>query len=124
MPKAPRYIAQDDGSLLDTKTKSTILLTEFEAKQSGRIPVITFIGEDGKKCKIARWMIDETKFSFGPIKPQKKAAPPPRTALALAAPAPPANTIAMTREELLTIHNALQSAADHTLRRLVEGMRS
>ena len=134
MAKTPRYIAQEDGSLQDTKTTKTILVTEFTVKQKrGSFPKVTITNESGKKLTIARWNIDETKYQFGPVAPdhangkhRAKAvtSSTSSTSVALLAPAPPANAISMTREELLGIHNALQSGADATLRKLVENLRS
>ena len=133
MAKTPRYIAQEDGTLLDTRSKTTILVTEFSMKWSGHIQKVIITNESGKKLTIARWNIDETKYQFGPVeadhandkhRAKTVTSSTSSTSVALLAPAPPANAISMTREELLAIHNALQSAADATLRKLVENLRS
>jgi hypothetical protein len=129
--KAPRYVATAEGNLVDKKKGGQIDVAAFDLVQAGKIQVIKIEDRAGKKYRIARYMIDETAFSFGQngfTQEGKRAASTPATkvttALVHASQVPPMNAIVMTRDELLQIHGALQSAADLTLRKVVESLRN
>jgi hypothetical protein len=111
------HISKDGKVLMDRKNNTTITVAKFRVDQTHRTPCVIFNeGVEGKKrLKIARWTIDESEFSFGavglPTVTRDKMARDGDKAF-------------FTKDELIQIHQALQTAADITLKKLVGLIRS
>ncbi|MEW6511863.1 MAG: hypothetical protein AB1428_13005 [Bacteroidota bacterium] len=100
MPRSPRYKATEEGSLLDTRTGKMIEVAEFEVVKSGRMPVVKITPVEGKKIKIARYMIDEAVFQFGP----KDDTPPPAAAKRRGGPVESSGWLTYARRQRFPAH--------------------
>lgn len=119
-----RYKLTNDKTLVDTREDKTYVFEKVRAERKGRITSAIFKLHDGSDFKMALHSIDMNghDLGFGKAKATTARTTPPPASV-LPAPVPPINSICMTRDELLQIHGALQSAADVTLKRLVESLR-
>jgi hypothetical protein len=120
-----RYKLTDKGTLLDTKSDKKFMFTKVRAERKGRLTMVHFRLHDGTDVSAARHTIDTNGIDLGIGEVSAPAAKTKGTASREAIPAQVhvSVSIVMTRDELLTIHQSLQSAADLTLRKVVESLR-
>jgi len=111
------HISKDGKVLTDRKNNTTISVAKFRIDQMHRTPSVLFNeGVEGKKqLKIARWTIDESEFNFGAVEPPTAG----RERMARSD-----DKAFFTKDELISVHLALQTAADITLKKLVGLIRS
>jgi hypothetical protein len=113
--KTFKFVATPDGNLTEKKTGRTIEVASFSIARHGNFEVVSWIGRDGQKGSAARYTIDETSFNFGTAAATSR----PKADASNAVPNPRAKGIPFTKEELIQVHSALQSAADLTLKKLM-----
>jgi hypothetical protein len=128
-----RYKLTSDKTLVDTRDGKTYTFEKVKSERKGRITSVTFRMKDGFEVSAALYAIDQNGHDLGlggtPVKkakaPTKQADPPLTQTIGTfsSATLTPGSLILMTRDELLQIHHALQSAADITLRRVVESLK-
>lgn len=118
-----RYKVNTHGDLVDQETGATIQVKDWRVEKQN---MLVFMDGGGTPRRIARRMIDESAYSFGPpygspVSQEKKSTlPAVRKQPQMVQVAPPAEqSVTMTKDELIQVHTALQSAADLTLQKLV-----
>jgi hypothetical protein len=112
------YSATEDGNLVHKKTGNMIEIEKFSLEPGKRGQVIKIEKKGGGIKSVLRHQVDETAFSFGPDPKGGKGAEAAPIQSREKSPC----TIMMTKEELLEIHKSLQSAADLTLKKIVEAV--
>jgi len=126
MKHPKRYRVANDNTIVDTRENRTLKYSTVRAERNGRITSAVFRLDDGTELKTALHTIDQDGYNLGigKVSASKRTAKTAKAEADAPPVAPPrVSAITMTREELMQVHSALQSAADLTLKKVVESLR-
>jgi hypothetical protein len=137
-----KYKTTAGGDVVQIASGETLHVKTFSlGKNRGKDTVVLYLTDGGMKT-VVRALIDEEAFQFGvlgQVHDIEKVPPAPKKRMPRRVehwkfatvveghPLPPKpergnGCVSITHEELLSIHNALQTVADMTLKRLVESI--